>query len=120
FQSGLYFRGPHGIASDTPKLALTAFRFPFVAFREPRTKSIWFWGKSPRSDVAVIVDLQTNGKRSLMLSVRPNRLGICSERFGSGARTGFVDARLGDGSEAALPFSLVVPPDRPGCVWGTC
>ena len=20
----------------------------------------------------------------------------------------------------ALPFSVVVPPDRPGCVWGTC
>jgi hypothetical protein len=36
FQAGLYFRGSNGMTSDTPKLALTAFRFPFVAFREPK------------------------------------------------------------------------------------
>ena len=120
FQSGLYFRGPHGIASDRPKLALTAFRFPFVAFREPQTKSIWFWGRSPGGDAAVIVDLRTHGKRRLVLRMSPNRHGIFSGRFQSTARTGFVEARLGDGSDAALPFSLVVPPDRPGCVWGTC
>jgi hypothetical protein len=120
FQSGLYFRGPHGVSSDTPKLALTAFRFPFVAFRESRTKSIWFWGRSPGGKAAVIVDLRTFGKRPVVLRVRPNRYGIFSGHFVSAVRTGFVGAQVGDRSDAALPFSLVVPPDRPGCVWGTC
>jgi hypothetical protein len=120
FQSGLYFRGPDGIGSDAPKAALTAFRFPLVAFREPKTSSVMFWGRSPRSDVAVIVELRTRGKLSVALRLRPNRYGIFSGQFPSTTRVGVVAARLADGSDAAFPFSLVVPPDRPGCVWGTC
>ena len=27
---------------------------------------------------------------------------------------------VGNGKDAALEFSLTVPPDRPGCAWGTC
>jgi hypothetical protein len=118
FQSGLYFRGPSGISSDKPKLTLTAFRFPFVAFREPKTKSIW--GRSPQGSAAVVVDLQVEDKQRVVTRMRPNRHGIFSGRFPSTATTGFVDARLVDGSDAALPFSLVVPPDRPGCAFGTC
>ncbi len=76
FQSGLYFRGPSGISSDKPKLGLTAFRFPFVAFREPKTKSVWFWGRSPQGSAAVVVDLQVEDKRRVVTRVRPNRYGI--------------------------------------------
>ena len=47
FQAGLYFRGEDGVASDKPKMALTAFRFPFVAFRQPAKKSVMYWGRSP-------------------------------------------------------------------------
>ena len=42
FQAGLYFRGEDGVASDKPKMALTAFRFPFVAFRQPAEKSVMY------------------------------------------------------------------------------
>jgi hypothetical protein len=119
-QSGLYFRSPDGIASDTPKLALTAFRFPFVAFREPKTKSVWFWGRAQRARAAVLVDLQVDDKRRVVTRVRANRHGIFSGRFRSTVTEGFVGARLADGTDTALPFSLVVPPDRPGCAWGTC
>jgi hypothetical protein len=120
FQSGLYFRGPQGMASDTPKLAVTAFRFPFVAFREPKTKSVWFWGRTQRARAGVLVDLRVDDKRRVVARVRANRYGIFSGRFRSTVTDGFVGASLADGSDIALPFSLVVPPDRPGCVWGTC
>jgi hypothetical protein len=120
FQSGLYFRSPGGIESDMPKLALTAFRFPFVAFREPKTRSVWFWGRSPQGNATVVIDLRRDGKRRVVATVRANRYGIFSGRFQSTATSGFVGASITDGSDNALPFSLVVPPDRPGCVWGTC
>ena len=120
FQSGLYFRGPRGIASDTPKAALTAFRFPFVAFRESTGKSVIFWGRSAKGEVTVVVELRTHGTRRVVARVRPNRYGIFFGRFSSSARAGFVEARLVDRSDASVPFSLVAPPDRPGCVWGTC
>jgi hypothetical protein len=108
------------VASDTPKPALTAFRFPFVAFREAKSKSVVFWGRSPQGHAAVRVDLQVDGKRRVVARVRANRYGIFSGRFRSTVTRGFVGASIADGSDAALPFSLVVPPDRPGCVWGTC
>lgn len=119
-QSGLYFRGEAGIESDKPKLALTAFRFPFVAFREPKTKTIMYWGRSPAGRAGVIVDQQVSGKWRSVKTLRPNRHGIFSGRYPSPARKGFLRARLVNGKDAALPFSLVVPPDRPGCTWGTC
>ncbi len=120
FESGLYFRGSDGVASDTPKLALTAFRFPFVAFRESKTNSIWFWGRSPYGHIQVIVEQQVTGRWRLVTRMGPNRHGLFSGRFHSTARKGFLRARLVDGKDAAVPFSLVVPPDRPGCAWGTC
>ena len=53
-------------------------------------------------------------------SMKPNRFGIFSARYPSTATTGFLRARLANGKDTSLPFSLVVPPDRPGCAWGTC
>ena len=45
YQSGLWFRGGDALASDRPKRSLTAFRFPFVAFRSRNGVSIW--GRAP-------------------------------------------------------------------------
>jgi hypothetical protein len=120
FQAGLYFHGPDGIGSDKPKLALTAFRFPFVAFREPKQNTIMYWGRSEAGRAAVIVEQQVSGQWRIVMTMRPNRYGIFAGRYPSTARKGFVRARLVNGKDAALPFSLVVPPDRPGCTWGTC
>ena len=52
--------------------------------------------------------------------MRPNSTGIFSGRYASSARAGSLRARLANGKDAALAFSLTVPPDRPGCAWGTC
>jgi hypothetical protein len=120
FQSGFWFRGPDGIASDKPKLALTAFRFPFVAFAEPAKSSIMFWGRSPAKRTSVIVEQEKGGNWNLVDVLRPNAYGIFAGRFTSRARAGSLRARLANGRDASLPFSLIVPPDRPGCVWGTC
>ena len=120
FQAGLYFNGGDRIASDKPKLALTAFRFPFVAFREPKRRTIMFWGRSPAGRAPVLVEQEVSGEWRVVTTLRPNRNGIFAGRFASSARRGFLRARLTNGRDAALPFSLVVPPDRPGCTWGTC
>jgi hypothetical protein len=120
FQAGLYFQGSNGMTSDTPKMALTAFRFPFVAFREPKKKSVMYWGRSPAGRSAVIVEQKRQGAWGVVETLRPNSYGIFSGRYASTARTGFLRARLANGKDEALQFSLVAPPDRPGCAWGTC
>jgi hypothetical protein len=51
-QSGLYFRGPT-VAQDQPKEFLSAYRFPFVAY--PRTKGLFFWGRTPNSGPGRVV-----------------------------------------------------------------
>lgn len=119
FQSGLYLRGSAGVESDRPKLALRAFRFPFVAFRQPKTGFVRFWGRSPHEGAAVIVEQRATNWR-VVTRTRSNKYGIFFGRFRSTADSGSVRARLVGGKESSLPFSLVVPPDRPGCVWGTC
>ena len=73
FQAGLYFRGEDGVASDKPKMALTAFRFPFVAFRQPAKKSVMYWGRSPAGRSAVIVEQKRQGAWRLVETLRPNR-----------------------------------------------
>jgi hypothetical protein len=120
FQSGLYFRGSSGIESDTPKLALRAFRFPFVAFRDDAVKGIWFWGRSPAGRATVVVEQLLSGKWGVVTSLRPSANGTFSGKFAGDAGTSWLQARLANGKDQALPFSLAIPPDRPGCAWGTC
>ena len=117
-EAGLYFRGEEGVASDKPKMALTAFRFPFVAFRQPAKKSVMYWGRSPAA---------LGRDRRAEATGRARRGDPASEqvrdlqgRHASTATTGFLRARLANGKDSALLFSLVVPPDRPVCPWGTC
>jgi hypothetical protein len=108
YQSGLYFNGKT-VASDRPKPALTAFRFPFVALR--RGKNIFVWGRTPTSKAAtVIVEQHGSSGWRRVASPAANRVGI----FSSELRTsggGRLRARL-PGVGTSLPFSLVAPPDR--------
>jgi hypothetical protein len=104
YQSGLYF------ADGEPKLSLRAFRFPFVAFR--RTAGLAVWGRTPSSLSEPVVVEQRNGSRwSALGALTPDRYGIFSARLRS-LRHGPLRARLADGAEASVPFSLVRPPDR--------
>ena len=46
YTAGLYFRCLSGPSCDKPKPALTAFRFPFVAFKS-RGGEVAVWGRTP-------------------------------------------------------------------------
>lgn len=118
FQAGLYFRGDDGIASDKPKPALQAFRFPFVAFKQ-KNKSITFWGRTPTSSKkAVVVEQKQGAKWKRLATPIVNRYGIFQGRVTSKSRGSFR-ARLVKGRETSLPFSLTVPKDFRFCPWGS-
>jgi hypothetical protein len=110
FESGLYLRCAGGLACDTPKLALTAFRFPFVAFRARKGRAS-IWGRTPggvRANVT-IEQATRHGWRSFG-KVRANPHGIFKRRVRR-RNSRPLRARLADGT-AALPFSLHRPHDR--------
>ncbi|HVM18170.1 MAG TPA: hypothetical protein VM290_11370 [Gaiellaceae bacterium] len=110
-QSGLYFRGPT-FAEDAPKPALSAFRFPFVAFPQHAKKRVFVWGRTPFGRAAtVLVEQQFRGGWKRLGVVRTDRHGIFQTRF-STSRTGFVRARTLDRNERATPFSLANVRDR--------
>jgi hypothetical protein len=110
-QAGLYFRGAT-FARDRPKPALTAFRFPFVAFPQHAQNRVYVWGRTPGGRPApVLVEQQFRGGWKRLDVVQANRHGIFQARFAS-HRTGFVRARTLDRNERALPFSLAHVADR--------
>jgi hypothetical protein len=114
FQSGLYRNGA-SLQADRPKRALRAFRFPFVAFREGRT--VFVWGRTPEaaSDIVIVEARGRRGWRSVAaVPTRPS--GLFQYRFR--ALAGPLRARLFNGREASLPFSLTRPPDRTGWPFG--
>lgn len=119
-QSGLYLRGDAGIASDTPKPALRAFRFPFVAFPHQGGR-IFYWGRTSAGRPGIVlVEQSAHGGWQQVAALSTNRYGIFSGRISSTASTGYLRARLADGSDASLPFSLRDSPDRDICPFGTC
>jgi hypothetical protein len=112
FQSGLYFRSTKGIADDRPKPTLEAFRFPFVAFREPG-KHASVWGRTPpRSPrVVTIQEASKQGWRTIA-HLHANGSGIFSGQVAVTNVNGKLRAQLADGRETSLPFGLVPVPDR--------
>jgi hypothetical protein len=108
--SGLYFRCKDGLSCDRAKPALTAFRFPFVAYRG--NNGIRIWGRTPASDQAeVTVQAQRrSGGWEAVASLTPDRFGIFQKRLPR-RRGVAMRARVeGDRSRA---FSLKRPPDMP-------
>jgi hypothetical protein len=109
FQSGLYLRCDAGIQCDAPKPALTAFRFPFVAFRGKSRISIW--GRTPGGKRATVIVEQVRRHRwRRVAKLHANRYGIFSRRI-RGSRRRPLRARLADGTAASLAFSLHRPHD---------
>jgi hypothetical protein len=106
-QSGLYYRGSTP-ARDRPKLALTAFRFPFVALRQGRGTVVW--GRTPASAPAtVVVERRASGGWRRVTVLRANRYGIFTTRLPLQS-SGNMRARIARAS--SLPFSLANVPDR--------
>jgi hypothetical protein len=117
YQSGLYFAGP-AAARDRPKPALTAFRFPFVAFRHSRNVSVW--GRTPSSAAArVTVEQRGASGWRRVATLRADRAGIFSAELrlsGKGPLRARASSRQ---TTTSLPFSLATPPDRVYQPFGT-
>ncbi len=119
FQSGLYFRGANGVASDKPKPALRAFRFPFVAFRQ-KGGGIRYWGRTPPGANKAVVVEQAQGRRwTRLVAPKVDRYGIFQGRVSSARGNGPLRTRLADRSDRSQPFSLDVPADFRFCPWGS-
>jgi hypothetical protein len=108
YQAGLYFNCPAGLACDRPKPSLTAFRFPFVAFRAGAR--VLVWGRTPTSRPGRVRIEQRRGARWVALgALRADRFGVFTSRLrprgGGDLRAVFAGAR-------SLGFSLRRPPDR--------
>lgn len=89
-QAGLYFRGGASLLCDRPKITLTSFRFPFVAF--PGKGRFTVWGRTPSSRSGSIVVEQISGKRWKRVgTLRADGFGIFSGRLrGKAARGSFT------------------------------
>jgi len=108
-QSGLYFRG-NTLAQDRPKPPLSAFRFPFVAFRSGRR--ILVWGRTPWGKPGtVVVEQSAKQGWKLLARLRSDANGIVFAHLASAGSGTWVRARLVGATARAVPFSLVVPPD---------
>ena len=109
YQSGLYYAGAT-FALDRPKPALTAFRFPFVAFSSAAGISVW--GRTPRGAAGRVLVQQygpTGWHRVAVLEA--NRVGIFTDELRTGAQ-GPLRAVFESSDATSLPFSLVGVPDR--------
>jgi hypothetical protein len=111
FQSGLYLRCRSGIDCDRPKLAASAFRFPFVARRSHRRTVLW--GRTPLGQPAtVVVERSVGGAWRRVRRLRTDRYGIFTKRL-KRPRRGRFRARLADGSAVSLPFIVKRTADFP-------
>jgi hypothetical protein len=117
-QGGLYLRCEDGLFCDKPKPALTAFRFPFVAYRVGRDVDVW--GRTPTSDRrSVIVEQRRNGGWRRIGRVRSDRHGIFEKRLrrrGRGPLRARVAGKTAGKKAVSLPFSLKQPRDRPAVI----
>ena len=110
FQSGLYNHCDGGMACDTPKPALRAFEFPFVAFRSGQRRAR-VWGRlPPRVRGRVVVEQFSGGLWRAVGRARSNRRGIFARRVRLKGR-GSLRARPVAPGPTSLSFSLKRPPD---------
>lgn len=109
YQSGLYYQGS-SYAGARPKPALTAFRFPFVAF--PRSKSVFVWGRTPsRAGGPVVIERRQSSGWQRVAELRADRVGVFSAELRTSTR-GSLRARRPTAGASSLPFSLTRVPDR--------
>jgi hypothetical protein len=108
YQAGLYFYCARGPTCDRPKPALTAFRFPFVAFKVGSRVSVW--ARTPAGKPgSIAIEQRVRGRWQRLRRLRTNRYGIVELSL---ARRGSGDLRATAGGKQSLAFSLTRPPDR--------
>lgn len=111
FKSGLYFRAPL-LEDARPKPVLTAFRFPFVAYLQRKTVTVW--GRDATSDTGtVVVQLRHGGSGSWRTVGRivANSNGIFQAKMRLKATKKDWLRAVAPGSGTSLAFSLTRPRD---------
>ena len=112
YKSGLYFHAS-SLSRARPKLVLTAFRFPFVAYLHGATVSIW--GRDTTSDQQRVTIQRRHGKDGRWRTVgyiTANSSGIFQATMRLNATKADWVRALAPGSRKALAFSLAVPHPR--------
>jgi Cellulase (glycosyl hydrolase family 5) len=122
FQSGLYFECPGGLVCATSKPIAASFRFPFVAYGQPRHR-VLVWGRTPAGVRATIQVqwLQGSSWRGLV-KLRTDSDGIFTARVRLprqvSSASGLLRAvELGAGPSPA--FSLRASPNIPATPFGS-
>jgi len=109
YMSGLYFHAS-SVARARPKPVLTAFRFPFVAYRHRSTVSIW--GRDATSTKARVTIQLRHGKKGSWRTagyVVANSSGIFRATLKVKASKNDWLRAVAPGSGKSLAFSLTVP-----------
>ncbi len=115
FQSGLYSRGADQ-HRDTPKLALRAFGFPFVALR--RGGRVRVWGRTPHgARGTVAIQRRRGGAWRTVARVRADGSGVFTRRLRL-RRTRREAMRAVAAGGTSLPFATAPTRDRPARTFG--
>ena len=103
YQSGFY------TTAGKRKRSFRAFRFPFVAFRQPGR--IQVWGRTPTSRPGkVVIQVKAGRRWRNVTSVKATPAGVFRKTFRTPYAKGAVRARFAN--ELSVPFSLTRPPNR--------
>ena len=109
YKSGLYFHG-QSLDSLRAKPVLTAFRFPFVAYRHAATVSVW--GRDATSStarVAIQFRRAKHGRWKTVAYIEANGSGIFRATLKLKASKADWLRAVAPGSGKSLAFSLTVP-----------
>jgi hypothetical protein len=108
-QTGLYFYDGGGYRLGEPKPAMTAFRFPFVAYRS--RNRVLVWGRAPDHARRTVVVEQGDGTGgwTQVAVLRCDGSGVFTARLHAAVAGDLLRARAG--GEESIPFSLTRPPD---------
>jgi hypothetical protein len=119
YESGLYFYAP-ALENARPKPGLTAFRFPFVAYLQKKTVSIW--GRDATSDKEAVTIQRRHGKIGVwrtVAQVASNANGIFLANVKLKATKKDWLRAIAPGSGSSLAFSLTRPKDPHIGPWGS-
>jgi hypothetical protein len=118
YQSGLYYYAD-SLENARPKPGLTAFRFPFVAYLQKKTVSVW--GRDATSDQQVVTIQLRHGRSGGWRSVaqiQSNATGIFLAKLKLKATKKYWLRAVAAGSGNSLAFSLTRPKDPRIGPWG--
>jgi hypothetical protein len=118
YQSGFYFHSP-SLATARAKPGLTAFRFPFVAYLQKKSVSVW--GRDATSDKEILAIQRRHGKSGTwrtVAQVQSNASGIFVAKLKlKASKKDWLRAVTQD-SDRSLAFSLTRPKDPHIGPWG--